>query len=29
MPGWNTPITHMKTYSELPKEARDYVEVRT
>lgn len=27
MPGWNTPITHIKTYSELPKEARDYVEV--
>ncbi|KAI1129016.1 Adenylosuccinate synthetase, partial [Nemania abortiva] len=26
MPGWNTPITHMKTYSELPKQARDYVE---
>ncbi|KAF3763532.1 adenylosuccinate synthase activity protein [Cryphonectria parasitica EP155] len=26
MPGWNTPITHIKTYTELPKEARDYVE---
>lgn len=29
MPGWNTPITHIKTYSELPQQARDYVEVRT
>lgn len=29
LPGWNTPITHIKTYDELPKEARDYVEVRS
>lgn len=29
MPGWNTPTTHVKKYSDLPKEARDYVEVRT
>lgn len=28
MPGWNTPITHLKAYSDLPKEARDYIEVR-
>lgn len=27
LPGWNTPITHIKKYEELPKEARDYVEV--
>lgn len=28
MPGWNAPTTHVKKYSDLPKEARDYVEVR-
>lgn len=26
MPGWQTPTTNAKTYYDLPKEARDYVE---
>ncbi|KYK59117.1 adenylosuccinate synthetase [Drechmeria coniospora] len=26
MPGWQTPITNAKTYDDLPKKARDYVE---
>ncbi|KAH7133748.1 Adenylosuccinate synthetase [Dactylonectria macrodidyma] len=26
MPGWNTPTTNAKTYSDLPKQAQDYVE---
>lgn len=26
MPGWQTPTTNAKTYDDLPKEARDYVE---
>jgi adenylosuccinate synthase len=27
MPGWQKPTTNAKTYDDLPKEARDYVEV--
>lgn len=27
MPGWQTPTTNAKTYDDLPKAARDYVEV--
>ncbi|CAG9971827.1 unnamed protein product [Clonostachys byssicola] len=26
MPGWQTPTTNVKTYDDLPKKARDYVE---
>ncbi|RBQ87263.1 hypothetical protein VDGD_20712 [Verticillium dahliae] len=26
MPGWQTPTTNAKTYIDLPKKARDYVE---
>ncbi|CEI67462.1 unnamed protein product [Fusarium venenatum] len=26
MPGWNTPTTNVKTFSDLPKQAQDYVE---
>ena len=26
MPGWNTPITGAKSYYDLPKACRDYVE---
>ncbi|TPX11935.1 uncharacterized protein E0L32_007433 [Thyridium curvatum] len=26
MPGWQTPTTNAKTYDELPKKARDYIE---
>lgn len=29
MPGWQTPTTNAKTYDELPKKARDYIEVKT
>ena len=29
MPGWQTPTTNAKTYYDLPKRARDYVEVST
>jgi predicted TIM-barrel enzyme len=28
MPGWQTPTTNAKSYYDLPKKARDYVEVR-
>jgi adenylosuccinate synthase len=28
MPGWNAPTTNAKTFSELPKQAQNYVEVR-
>lgn len=28
MPGWQTPTTNVKTYDDLPKAARDYIEVR-
>lgn len=27
MPGWNKPTTNAKTFYDLPKAARDYVEV--
>jgi adenylosuccinate synthase len=27
MPGWQKPTTNARTYDDLPKEARDYVEV--
>jgi adenylosuccinate synthase len=27
MPGWQTPTTNIKTFDELPKQARDYIEV--
>lgn len=27
MPGWKQPTTNARTYSDLPKEAQDYVEV--
>jgi adenylosuccinate synthase len=29
MPGWQTPTTGAKSYYDLPKKARDYVEVST
>lgn len=28
MPGWKTPTTNARTFYDLPKAARDYVEVR-
>lgn len=28
MPGWQKPTTHAKSFYDLPKQARDYVEVR-
>jgi adenylosuccinate synthase len=28
MPGWKTSTINVKTFNDLPKEARDYVEVR-
>lgn len=27
MPGWQTPTTNVKAYGDLPKAARDYIEV--
>lgn len=27
MPGWQKPTTNARTYDDLPKEARDYIEV--
>lgn len=29
MPGWKRPTTNVKTFDDLPKQAQDYVEVRT